>query len=104
MVSVDYDDTQQSQTLPSTPAQKRKLGETGFEIADSDEEYGWDDDEDLPPMPSQWQGSEDILLVRQPESDQGDQEDEDTVALESEDRDADDPGSDAGGPDANHEP
>lgn len=76
LVSVEYDSTQQSRTVTSTPAQKRKLGETDFEIADSDdEEYGWDDDEELPPMPSQWQGSEDILLTRNPESDEDDHQD-----------------------------
>jgi len=57
--------------LPATPALKRKLVDTNFEIADSeDEDYGWNDgDEDtLPPMPSQWQGSEDILLRPEPGS------------------------------------
>ncbi|KAK4100293.1 P-loop containing nucleoside triphosphate hydrolase protein [Parathielavia hyrcaniae] len=69
LVPVEYDNTQQSATLTFTPAPKRKLGDTDFEIADSDDEdYGWDDDEELPPMPSQWQGSEDLLLVREPES------------------------------------
>lgn len=85
LVSVDYNNTQPSRALSATPAQKRKLGETDFEIADSeDEEYGWDDDEDIPPMPSQWQGSEDLLLVRQPESDPEDQENEDTADNEAE--------------------
>ncbi|CAI6089988.1 unnamed protein product [Clonostachys chloroleuca] len=45
---------------------KRKLGNTDFEVPDSedDEDYGWanEDDAHLPPPPSQWQGSEDILL------------------------------------------
>ena len=86
LVSVDYENAQPSRTLSATPAQKRKLGDTDFEIADSeDEEYGWDDDEDIPPMPSQWQGSEDLLLLRQPESDPEDQEDEDTADNEAED-------------------
>jgi hypothetical protein len=42
-----------------------------FEVADSDEEYGWqeEDSESLPPLPPQWQGSEDILLGHQPDSD-----------------------------------
>ncbi|KAK4240908.1 P-loop containing nucleoside triphosphate hydrolase protein [Achaetomium macrosporum] len=75
-VSVDYDNTQPSRTLTSTPAQKRKVGDTDFEVADSDDEdYGWDDDEELPPMPSQWQGSEDLLLVRQPETDEEEHQD-----------------------------
>ncbi|KAK4226784.1 P-loop containing nucleoside triphosphate hydrolase protein [Podospora fimiseda] len=74
LVPVEYDNTQQSRNVSLTPAQKRKLGDTDFEIADSeedDEDYGWDESPDaIPPMPSQWQGSEDILLVRQPESDE----------------------------------
>ena len=48
--------------------QKRKLAETDLEIPDSegedDEDYGWaeDDEDDVPAMPPQWQGSEDILV------------------------------------------
>ncbi|KAK4157331.1 P-loop containing nucleoside triphosphate hydrolase protein [Chaetomidium leptoderma] len=88
LVSAQYDDTQQSKTLTSTPAQKRKLGDTGFEIADSeDEDYGLDDDEELPPMPSQWQGSEDLLLTREPESDE---EDPSPDVAEVEDQEPDD--------------
>ncbi|KAK0668727.1 P-loop containing nucleoside triphosphate hydrolase protein [Cercophora samala] len=76
LVPVEYDQTSSPLKTMSTPAgaQKRKLGDTGFEIADSedegeDEDYGWDLEPDaLPPMPSQWQGSEDILLTREPES------------------------------------
>lgn len=45
---------------------KRKLGQTGLEVPDSedDEDYGWaeEDEAALPPPPSQWQGSEDIIL------------------------------------------
>lgn len=69
---MDYDNTEPARALSSTAAQKRKLADTDFEIADSDDEdYGWDDDEDsVPPMPSQWQGSEDLLLTRQPESEE----------------------------------
>ncbi|KAK3353581.1 P-loop containing nucleoside triphosphate hydrolase protein [Lasiosphaeria hispida] len=73
LVSVDLDSTQTSRGLSSTPVQKRKLDDTNFEIPDSDDEdYGWQDDDDdaLPPNPSQWQGSEDILLRREPESDE----------------------------------
>ncbi|SPQ25214.1 b197b9cd-a334-45db-b0c3-e1fda643d47c [Thermothielavioides terrestris] len=84
LVAVDYDNTRPSRTLTSTPAQKRKLGDTDFEIADSDDEdYGWDDDEDLPPMPSQWQGSEDLLLVRPLESEDEQQQDEDEEPLDT---------------------
>ena len=76
LVSVEHDNSQQSKALTSTPKQKRKLGDTDFEIADSDEDYGWDDDEELPPMPSQWQGSEDLLLTLKPESDDEDNQDD----------------------------
>ncbi|KAK0637128.1 P-loop containing nucleoside triphosphate hydrolase protein [Bombardia bombarda] len=59
-----------SGALLSTPAPKRKLDDTNFEIADSedDEDYGWQDDDEevLPPNPSQWQGSEDLLLGQVP--------------------------------------
>jgi hypothetical protein len=56
----------ESPTLPLP--QKRKLVATNFEIPDSDaeddEDYGWaeEDEEDIPAMPPQWQGSEDILV------------------------------------------
>ncbi|KAH6634548.1 hypothetical protein B0J18DRAFT_406183 [Chaetomium sp. MPI-SDFR-AT-0129] len=77
LVAVEDEDGTQSRTLDSNPAQKRKLGETDFEVADSeDEEYGWDDDDELPPMPSQWQGSEDLLLTREPGRDSDDDDDE----------------------------
>ncbi|ATZ58055.1 hypothetical protein BCIN_15g05250 [Botrytis cinerea B05.10] len=65
------------------PTQKRKRSE--FEIPDSedDEDYGWaEEDEELPPMPPQWQGSEDVLAPPQGDSEdelpppQGDSEDE----------------------------
>lgn len=85
LVSLDCDHTQQPMTFTSTPARKRKIGDTDFEIADSeDEDYGWDDDEDeLPPMPSQWQGSEDLLLTREPGS--GDEDDADDDERSSQD-------------------
>lgn len=52
---------------PSLPLpQKRKLAATEFEIPDSegedDEDYGWGEEDEVPPMPPQWQGSEDILV------------------------------------------
>ncbi|KAM7203493.1 P-loop containing nucleoside triphosphate hydrolase protein [Rhypophila sp. PSN 637] len=88
LVSVEYDSTQTSAALSSTPAPKRKLADTNFEIPDSedDEDYGWQiDDEDLPPNPSQWQGSEDLLLVPQQSDDEKDDNDvEDSVAEEPE--------------------
>lgn len=85
---MDFDDTQQPGKRISTPGAKRKLGETDFEVADSeDEDYGWADDDELPPMPSQWQGSEDLLLTRQPESDE---EDEDEQPVDVGDQEPDD--------------
>lgn len=58
---------------PSTPTLprplKRKLSATDLEIPDSDaendEDYGWgeEDEEDVPPMPPQTQGSEDIFVA-----------------------------------------
>ncbi|TRX96642.1 hypothetical protein FHL15_002544 [Xylaria flabelliformis] len=52
--------------------QKRKFDETGIEIADSEgEDYGWEDEDEaeMPSMPPQWQGSEDLLLGRADEDD-----------------------------------
>lgn len=71
-MSVEYDNTQTSAALLSTSAPKRKLADTNFEVADSeDEDYDWQiDDEDLPPNPSQWQGSEDLLLLPQQSDDE----------------------------------
>lgn len=51
---------------------KRKFEATDLEIPDSDEDdedYGWgeEDEQELPPPPPQWQGSEDILVVREEE-------------------------------------
>jgi len=76
LVSVDCDSTQTSRASSSTPAQKRKLADTNWEIPDSqDEDYGWQDEEQLlPPMPSQWKGSEDILLEPRSNSDEEDEE------------------------------
>ncbi|KAI1876960.1 uncharacterized protein JN550_001032 [Neoarthrinium moseri] len=63
LAAVGYDSTQTSLALLTAPP-KRKLGDTDFEIADSEEDYGWEDEDttQMPPNPSQWQGSEDILL------------------------------------------
>ncbi len=81
---MTYDASQGSIALSSTPAQKRKLRETNFEIADSDDEdYGWGEEHDnaapAVPMPSQWQGSEDLILGTQAptdaEEDEGDGDD-----------------------------
>ena len=53
--------------MPASPSPhvKRKLNQTDFEVADSEgEDYGWEDEDEseMPNMPPQWQGSEDILL------------------------------------------
>ncbi|KAJ2997526.1 hypothetical protein NUW58_g631 [Xylaria curta] len=51
---------------------KRKFDETDREIADSEgEDYGWEDEDEaeMPNMPPQWQGSEDLLLGRAEEDD-----------------------------------
>lgn len=70
---MNYDANQRSIILPSAPALKRKLADTDIEIPDSDEEYGWQDEdvEDLPRMPPQWQGSEDLLLGENSDSEAG---------------------------------
>ncbi len=70
IAAVTLQGSQQSLTLSSTRAQKRKLSDTDLEIPNSeDEDYGWEGDA-MPDLPSQWQGSEDVLLGRQGHSDQ----------------------------------
>jgi hypothetical protein len=65
-----------------TPARKRKLGHTDLdEIPDSDgadEDFGWgeDDDDALPALPPQWQGSEDLIIGTQRDSDGSEHEQE----------------------------
>ncbi|KAK6827893.1 hypothetical protein PG990_009532 [Apiospora arundinis] len=64
-VAVPYDAGQPPIYLSSNARPKRKLGDTNFEVPNSDEEdYGWEpeDTDDIPAMPPQWQGSEDILV------------------------------------------
>lgn len=87
---MNYDASQPSVTFSSTPAHKRKLDETGFEIPDSDDEFGWGDDDEgaLPGMPPQWQGSEDILLGQGPSEDE---DRGDTEASEAEEDGEEDP-------------
>ncbi|KAI1503087.1 P-loop containing nucleoside triphosphate hydrolase protein [Biscogniauxia marginata] len=78
LVSVELDRSQPSMSFTSTPRQKRKLDQTDFEIADSeDEDYGWEETDatEMPSMPPQIQGSEDILLGRTDDDD--DETDED---------------------------
>lgn len=80
---------------PSLPLpQKRKLSATDLEIPDSegedDEDYGWaeEDEEDIPPMPPQWQGSEDILVPPEGElegDDEGIEDEEEQLGGEADD-------------------
>ncbi|KAF6813747.1 rad55 protein [Colletotrichum sojae] len=74
LIGVHYDTDQPSMLLSTSPRAKRKLAEAGLEVPDSeddDDEYGWEreDDAALPGMPPQWQGSEDLLLGTQANSD-----------------------------------
>ncbi|CAJ2502128.1 Uu.00g049810.m01.CDS01 [Anthostomella pinea] len=65
LIDAELHGTQPSLTLSATPHQKRKLDQTGFEIPDSEgEDYGWEDEDttEMPSMPPQWQGSEDLLV------------------------------------------
>ncbi|KAL3428366.1 rad55 protein [Phlyctema vagabunda] len=67
-------------STPSLP-RKRKLSATDLEIPDSegedDEDYGWgeEDEEAMPGMPPQWQGSEDILIAPVVELEEEEEED-----------------------------
>ncbi|EQB49912.1 hypothetical protein CGLO_10706 [Colletotrichum gloeosporioides Cg-14] len=93
LIGVHYDTSQPSILLSRSPRTKRKLAEAGLEVPDSedDEEYGWEreDDAALPGMPPQWQGSEDLLLGTQAESD-----DEDGDGSGGDDGDKDDEAED----------
>ena len=64
LLPIEYDSTEGSPTARSA---KRKLGDAGLEIPDSDDDYGWDPDDEahLPPEPPQWQGSEDLIVGTQ---------------------------------------
>lgn len=61
---------------PSEFALKRKLGETGLEANGDDENYGWGDQDSMPNMPSQWQGSEDLLLGHRYDESEEEEEEE----------------------------
>ncbi|KAG9259066.1 P-loop containing nucleoside triphosphate hydrolase protein [Emericellopsis atlantica] len=66
---------------------KRKIADTGFEVPDSeDDDYGWaeDDEAAMPPPPSQWQGSEDVILgheIGQSDDDNSIENEEDEVGV-----------------------
>ncbi|KAI1356589.1 P-loop containing nucleoside triphosphate hydrolase protein [Xylaria sp. FL0043] len=72
-VGLDLETNQTPLTLTTNHRrQKRKFNETDYEIADSEgEDYGWEDEDEaeMPNMPPQWQGSEDLLLGREEEDD-----------------------------------
>lgn len=76
LIPVEYDDSEH--TLADNRSVKRKLGEAGLEIPDSDDDYGWDPDDDahLPPEPPQWQGSEDLIVGTQRSDDEAAEGDE----------------------------
>lgn len=66
LVAASIDSSDSARIRSHGPAVKRKLQDTDFEVGDSDDEdYGWADDENgdsMPPNPSQWQGSEDLIV------------------------------------------
>ncbi|KAB5571910.1 P-loop containing nucleoside triphosphate hydrolase protein [Coniochaeta sp. 2T2.1] len=66
LVAATIDSSESARIRSNAQALKRKLQDTDFEVGDSDDEdYGWGEDEnqdDLPPNPSQWQGSEDLIV------------------------------------------
>ncbi|KAI0008602.1 P-loop containing nucleoside triphosphate hydrolase protein [Xylariaceae sp. FL0662B] len=89
LVDVQLDGSQLPQlplSLSSNADAKRKLDQTGFEIADSEgeEDYGWEEDDvqEMPGMPPQWQGSEDILLGQDVETRTDDDSESRSVQLE----------------------
>lgn len=55
-------------SVPITQRQKRRRGDPDLAVIadseDEDEDYGWanEDGDSLPPLPSQWQGSEDLII------------------------------------------
>lgn len=67
---------------------KRKLEDAGLEIPDSDDDYGWDPDDEahLPPEPPQWQGSEDLIIGTQRSDDEDAEEGVNDEVDEGEDR------------------
>ncbi|KAH6710373.1 P-loop containing nucleoside triphosphate hydrolase protein [Verticillium dahliae] len=96
LIALEYDASQPSVVLTSTPRRKRKLDDAGLEVPDSDEgegDYGWEvDDDAAAPVPPQTQGSEDLLLGVNHglyDEDDGESDDDeaggDRVVLDSED-------------------
>lgn len=66
LVAPNIDSSESARIQSHGMALKRKLQDTDFEVGDSDDEdYGWAEDENgdsMPPNPSQWQGSEDLIV------------------------------------------
>ncbi|KLU86161.1 hypothetical protein, variant [Magnaporthiopsis poae ATCC 64411] len=77
-VSLDHGCVPDMASLTFASRPKRRRGDGNLEVPDSDddEDYGWQDEDAtaLPPMPPQWQGSEDVLLGR--DSDDSEEEGE----------------------------
>lgn len=95
------------QNLTSTPQNIPQKRKRSMEVPDSegedDEDYGWaeEDEEDVPVMPPQWQGSEDILIPdpAEKEDDVEEEEKEDNggdVENVEEGEDGEDGGEDGG--------
>ncbi|KAL8372095.1 hypothetical protein RB595_001746 [Gaeumannomyces hyphopodioides] len=107
-VSLDHGSMPDTASLTFAARPKRRRGDGDLEIADSDdddddEDYGWqgEDATSLPPMPPQWQGSEDILLGQGPDdSDEGEGDDSDgqgePVAKETEEDETEEAVANAG--------
>lgn len=59
--------------------------------SEDDEDYGWADEDEasLPPQPSQWQGSEDILLGKEVGHSDDEDEGHDADGAQEEDTSAD---------------
>ncbi|SPN98594.1 related to DNA repair protein rhp55 [Cephalotrichum gorgonifer] len=66
LLPVDYDIADRQSQVEDRSV-KRKFGDVRREIPDSDDEYGWDSEDEahLPPEPPQWQGSEDLIVGTQ---------------------------------------
>lgn len=86
LVPVEYDGVQRVGATSYTPAQKRKLDKTGFGVPDSEDEYGWEEEDTslLPGQPPQWQGSEDVILGTRPDSDDDDNDGNEASDLDPE--------------------
>lgn len=79
-------------STPITLPQKRKFEATDLEVPDSegedDEDYGWgdEDEEAVPEMPPQWQGTEDILIPAEGDLEEEEEQEEEEEAIEDVDK------------------